>query len=82
MAVETRPQDTPPHPSDNTALILAAIDRVAADSRSSYEQLAADSRSNFESIRADIRQLYLLNILTLLTALGALITGLFTLLTR
>ena len=93
MAVETRPQDTPPHPSDNTALILAAIDRVAADSRSSYEQLGADSRSNheqlsadtrsnFESIRADIRQLYLLNILTLLTALGALITGLFTLLTR
>ena len=104
MAVETRPQDTPPHPSDNTALILAAIDRVAADSRSSYEQLSADSRSNhdrlssemrsnheqlaadtrsnFESVRSDIRQLYLLNILTLLTALGALITGLFTLLTR
>ena len=82
MAVETRPQDTPPHPSDNTALILAAIDRVAADSRSNHEQLSADTRSNFESIRADIRQLYLLNILTLLTALGALITGLFTLLTR
>ena len=102
MAVETRPQEPVPHSSDNTALILAAIDRVAADSRSSNEQLAADSRSNYDrlssdmrsnyerlsaemrsnngSLRADIRQLYYLNILTLLTALGALIAGLFALL--
>ena len=102
MAVETRPQNPPPHSSDSTALILAAIDRLAADSRSNHEQLAADmrsnydrlaadfrasneqmaadTRSNFESVRSDIRQLYYLNILTLLTALGALIAGLFALL--
>ena len=69
MAVETRPQGPPPQSSDSTAFILSAIDR-----------LAADTRSNFESVRSDIRQLYYLNILTLLTALGALIAGLFALL--
>lgn len=47
--------------------------------RSSYDRLAADMRSNFESVRSDIRQLYYLNILTLLTALGALTAGLFAL---
>lgn len=104
MAVETRPQNPSPQSSDNTALILAAIDRLADNSRSnhdqlaseirnshdqlatemrsSYDRLAADTRSNFESVRADIRQLYYLNILTLLTALGGLIAGLFALLTR
>ena len=71
MVVETRPQgqDPAPQTSDSTAFILSAIDR-----------LAADTRSNFESVRSDIRQLYYLNILTLLTALGALIAGLFALL--
>ena len=82
MAVETRHQDTPPDSGDSTALILAAIDRVAADSRSNYDRLAADTRSNFESVRSDIRQLYYLNILTLLTALSGLIAGIFALLTR
>lgn len=71
MAVKTPPPNSPQNSGDTTAFILAAIDRVASD-----------SRSNYESLRADIRQLYYLNILTLLTALGALITGLFTLLTR
>ena len=102
MAVEPQPQNSPSNSGDGTAFILAAIDRVAADSRSNYEQLAAemrssheqlaadmrsnydrlaaDTRSNFESVRSDIRQLYYLNILTLLTALGALIAGLFALL--
>ena len=71
MATEPQPQQTQPEFRTSDAFILAAIDR-----------LAADSRSNYESIRADIRQLYYLNILTILTALGALLTGLFTLLTR
>ena len=69
MAIETRPQKPAPQSSDSTVFILSAIDR-----------LAADTRSNFESVRSDIRQLYYLNILTLLTALGALIAGLFALL--
>ena len=80
MAVEPRPQNSPSNSGDSTAFILSAIDRVAADSRSNYEHLAADMRSNFESVRSDIRQLYYLNILTLLTALGALIAGLFAIL--
>ena len=71
MAIQEPPQRTPPENRNSNAFILSSIDR-----------LAADMRSNIESIRADIRQLYYLNILTLLTALGALITGLFTLLTR
>ena len=71
MAVETRPQDTPSNSGDSTVFVLSAIDR-----------LAADTRSNFESVRSDIRQLYYLNILTLLTALGGLIAGIFALLTR
>ncbi len=93
MDTEPQPQQTQPEFRTSDAFILVAIERLAADSRSNHEQSAADSRSNYdrltadsrsnhESIRADIRQLYYLNILTLLTALGALITGLFTLLTR
>ena len=72
MVIEPKNRETePPEQRSNGNFILSTIDR-----------LAADIRSNMESIRADVRQLYLLNILTLLTALGALITGLFTLLTR
>ena len=91
--MDTEPQQPQSELRTYDASILVAIERLAADSRSNHEQSAADSRSNYdrltadarsnhESIRADIRQLYYLNILTLLTALGALLTGLFTLLTR
>ena len=63
-----------------TADMRSSHEQLAADMRSNYDRLAADTRSNFESVRSDIRQLYYLNILTLLTALGALIAGLFALL--
>jgi len=62
------------------ASMQSSQEQLATEMRSSYDRLAADMRSNFESVRSDIRQLYYLNILTLLTALGALIAGLFALL--
>ena len=55
MAVEPQPQNSPSNSGDGTAFILAAIDRVAADSRSNYEQLAAEMRRSHDQLAADSR---------------------------
>ena len=58
MAVEPQPQNSPSNSGDGTAFILAAIDRVAADSRSNYEQLAAEMRRSHDQLAADSRSNY------------------------